>query len=133
MTRRRSSGGPRALSASLSASWGTRPAVWAGAARGDAPPALAAWAVCVWAVWLAAVVGAVLLLVATGVIASGPHHGMPGVVREGAWWPLRSWDAAWYERIAAAGYPADRVAREDAFFPLWPGVLWVGGRLGAAL
>ena len=99
----------------------------AGAARADARAALATWLV-----WLAAVVGAVALLVASGLIASGPHHGMPGVVREGALWPLRSWDAAWYERIADSGYPAGRVTREDAFFPLWPAVLAAVGRAGAA-
>src|SRR3954466_1263957 len=77
----------------------------------------------VWAIWLAAVTGLVALLVATGLIPSGPHHGMPGVVRDGPLWPLRSWDFAWYERIAEHGYPAHRVTREDAFFPLWPALL----------
>src|SRR5262249_42454425 len=104
MTRRRSSSGPRAPSASLSALWATDAQVGAGAVRDVSRAALATWLA-----WLAAVVGVVALLVATGLIASGPHHGMPGVVREGALWPLRSWDVAWYERIARSGYPADRV------------------------
>jgi hypothetical protein len=81
---------------------------------GAAAPALA-----VWAAWLTAVVGLVAIAVATGAIASGPHHGMPGVVREGPLWPLRSWDFAWYARIADHGYPG-AVGREHAFMPLWP-------------
>jgi hypothetical protein len=87
----------------------------------------------IWALWLAATVGLVALLVATGAIASGPHHGMPGVVREGPLWPLRSWDAAWYESIAEHGYPAGRVGREDAFFPLWPLLLHALSPLGSSL
>jgi hypothetical protein len=86
----------------------------------------------VWAVWFLAVVGLVALFVATGVIASGPHHGMPGVVREGPLWPLRSWDFAWYRRIAHHGYPPGRVTREDAFFPLWPLLLAALKPLGAS-
>src|SRR3954447_13388081 len=84
----------------------------------------------VWAIWLAAVTGVVALAVATGAIASGSQHGMPGVVREGPLWPLRSWDFAWYERIAEHGYPAGRTGREDAFFPLWPALLWALRPLG---
>jgi hypothetical protein len=87
----------------------------------------------VWAIWLAAVTGLVALAVATGAIASGAHHGMPGVVRDGPLWPLRSWDFAWYRRIAEHGYPAGRVAREDAFFPLWPLLLAALRPLGSSL
>src|SRR5690242_3775665 len=87
----------------------------------------------VWAVWLAAVAGFVALAVATGAIASGPHHGMPGVVRDGPLWPLRSWDFAWYRRIAEHGYPAGRVSRQDAFFPLWPLLLAALKPLGSSL
>src|SRR5262249_12151655 len=87
----------------------------------------------VWAVWLAAVAGFVVLAVATGAIASGPHHGMPGVARDGPLWPLRSWDFAWYRQIADHGYPAGRVSREDAFFPLWPLLLSALRPLGSSL
>src|SRR5262249_57334310 len=86
----------------------------------------------IWAVWLAAVAGFVALAVATGAIASGAHHGMPGVVRDGPLWPLRSWDFAWYERIAEHGYPAGRTGREDAFVPLWPALLATLKPLGAS-
>ena len=79
----------------------------------------------IWAAWLVAVVGVVALLVASGLIASEPATGMPGVVRDGLLWPLRSWDAAWYGRIARAGYPDDG-GREWAFFPLWPLLLRLG-------
>src|SRR3954452_8955993 len=87
----------------------------------------------VWVVWLAGTAGLVALAVATGAIASGPHHGMPGVVREGPLWPLRSWDFAWYRQIAEHGYPAGRVAKEDAFFPLWPLLLAALRPLGSSL
>src|SRR3954447_19490388 len=87
----------------------------------------------VWAIWLAAVTGLVALAVATGAIASGAHHGMPGVAREGPLWPLRSWDFAWYRQIAEHGYPAGRVAKEDAFFPLWPLLLAALRPLGSSL
>jgi hypothetical protein len=87
----------------------------------------------VWAVWLAGTAGLVALAVATGAIASGPHHGMPGVVRDGPLWPLRSWDFAWYRQIAEHGYPAGRVAKEDAFFPLWPLLLAALRPLGSSL
>src|SRR3954447_25386191 len=97
------------------------------------PPSPPRAALGVWALWLGAVVGLVALLVATRLIASGAHHGMPGVVREGPLWPLRSWDVAWYERIAEHGYPAGRVTREDAFFPLWPVLLRLLSPLGASL
>ncbi len=87
----------------------------------------------VWAVWAAGTAGLVALAVATGAIASGPHHGMPGVARDGPLWPLRSWDFAWYRQIARHGYPAGRVAREDAFFPLWPLLLAALRPLGSSL
>src|SRR4051812_8877253 len=87
----------------------------------------------VWAVWLAGTVALVALAVATGAIASGPHHGMPGVVRDGPLWPLRSWDFAWYRQIAEHGYPGGRVAKEDAFFPLWPLLLAALRPLGSSL
>jgi hypothetical protein len=87
----------------------------------------------VWAIWLGAVVAYVAILVATGLIPSGAHHGMPGVVREGPLWPLRSWDAAWYRLIAQHGYPAGRVTRADAFFPLLPALLWLLSPLGSSL
>ncbi len=81
----------------------------------------------VWAVWLVAVVGFVAFAVAVGLIPSGPaEKGMPGVTRIGALWPLRSWDFARYARIAAEGYPAGEVVRENAFFPLWPLLLAAG-------
>lgn len=98
------------------------------------PAASARAGLAVWAPWAAGVVALVAALVLTGAIASGPASGMPGVVREGLLWPLRSWDAAWYGRIAERGYPDD-VAREWAFLPLWPALLRLGpdGLVGAAL
>lgn len=96
--------------------------MWPGIRRQDVREALL-----VWAVWLAAVVGFVALCVAVGLIPSGPaEKGMPGVTRIGPLWPLRSWDFARYARIAVEGYPAGEVVRENAFFPLWPGVLAAG-------
>jgi hypothetical protein len=93
-------------------------------------------AVPVWAAWLAGVVGLVALAVATGAIASDRDAtGMPGTVRDGLLWPLRSWDFAWYERLAQGGYPEDVVLRQHAFFPLWPWLLGLGHPecVGAAL
>jgi hypothetical protein len=87
----------------------------------------------VWALWLAGTAGVLAVAVATGAIASGPHHGMPGVVRDGPLWPLRSWDFAWYRQIADHGYPAGRVSKEDAFFPLWPALLAALRPLGSSL
>lgn len=90
-------------------------------------------AVLIAAGFVAGTVALVAAAVAVGLIPSGPRHGMQGVAREGLLWPLRSWDAGWYERIAAAGYP-DRPSHEHAFFPLWPALLAAGGRpLGFAV
>ncbi len=81
----------------------------------------------VWALWLVAVVGFTALGVATGLIWTDESAtGMPGTVRDGLLWPLRSWDFAWYERLASGGYPEGIVRRQHAFFPLWPLLLSLG-------
>ena len=81
----------------------------------------------VWALWLVAVVGFTALGVATGLIWTDENAtGMPGTVRDGLLWPLRSWDFAWYERLASGGYPEGIVRRQHAFFPLWPLLLSLG-------
>ena len=76
----------------------------------------------IWAVWL----GAVLLAVGIG-LAAGAYTWSPGWGEHKGLWPLFAWDFNWYDVIGSAGYPADHVDRQYAFFPLWPLLLhWAG-------
>jgi len=85
-----------------------------------------------WAVWLGAVVAVTALFVAVGITPTqATHEGMAGVAWQGPLWPLRSWDFGWYARIAEHGYPS-QVAREHAFYPLWPALLALLSPLGAS-
>jgi hypothetical protein len=76
----------------------------------------------VWAVWLAVIAGAVLVLTTTGLV--DPAHRPAG----GRFWPLWSWDWGWYSGLAQHGYPP-RPGPTYAFFPLWPLVLHASGPL----
>jgi hypothetical protein len=82
----------------------------------------------VWVVWA--------LLTLAVMVASGRlrlltlHPHMRSVYAEdhGPLWLLRGWDFRWYSAIANNGYGDPS---SYAFFPLWPGLLWIFGHLGA--
>ena len=76
----------------------------------------------VWLAWL----GAVLATVGIG-LATGAYIQAPGWLVGRGLWPLFAWDFNWYHLIAEFGYPRVGVARQYAFFPLWPLVIrWSG-------
>ncbi|HEX6491767.1 MAG TPA: hypothetical protein VF002_10415 [Gaiellaceae bacterium] len=78
----------------------------------------------VWAGWLVAMLGVVVVGVETGLISDPAsrwtHFGGP-------LWPLFTWDYAWYERVASVGYPHGADSPLYAFFPLWPWLLRASG------
>jgi hypothetical protein len=75
----------------------------------------------IWLVWAAAIVAVLGLLRVTGYVAS-PPPGRPG----GFLSPLFSWDFDLYRYVAHHGY-TPYPSPTFAFFPAWPGVLWLGG------
>jgi hypothetical protein len=77
-------------------------------------PVVRIW--CAWALGVAITLGIGRL---TGAI--GPAHGRVG----GFLWPLWSWDFDLYRFVSHHGYTAGHVDPTYAFFPLWPGLLWV--------
>src|SRR4051795_11338127 len=75
----------------------------------------------VWLAWAAAVV-AVL-----AVARAGGYYGSAAPGRHGGFlWPLFSWDYDLYRYVAVHGY-TPFPSPTFAFFPLWPGVIKVGG------
>jgi hypothetical protein len=81
----------------------------------------------IWAPWAAATL---LLFVAAGhlrVVTLHPHMRSLYAEHHGPLWLLLGWDYRWYSAVAH-GYNG---TPSYAFFPLWPALLWVFGRVGA--
>src|SRR3954469_147268 len=77
----------------------------------------------VWLAWAAAGVAVLGGARASGYYGSAPP-GRPG----GFLWPLFAWDFDLYRYVARNGY-TPFPSPTFAFFPVWPGVLWLGGAL----
>jgi len=75
----------------------------------------------VWLAWAAAVVAVLAVARAAGYYGSAAP-GRPG----GFLWPLFSWDFDLYRYVARHGY-TPFPSPTFAFFPVWPGLLWLGG------
>lgn len=71
--------------------------------------------------WAAGVVAVLGVARAVGDVGP-PAPGRPG----GFLWPLFSWDYDLYRYVAVHGY-TPFPSPTFAFFPVWPGVLWLGG------
>jgi hypothetical protein len=80
-----------------------------------------------WLAWAAGVIAVLGVARATGYVGA-PAPGRPG----GFLWPLFSWDFDLYRYVARHGY-TPFPSPTYAFFPVWPGVLWLGGAVLAGL
>jgi hypothetical protein len=77
----------------------------------------------IWLLWAAAVVAVLGVARLVGYVGA-PAPGRPG----GFLWPLFAWDFDLYRYVARHGY-TPFPSPTYAFFPVWPGVLRLGGAL----
>lgn len=121
------------------------PAAAADGTGGSAAPAVLPWGATARAVLPAFVLTRVVVLAAALVGAAlwGIHDASAvydpaglttglGSVGDRIVAPFARWDAVWFLDIAEVGYPTSYEPR-TAFFPLYPGILRIGGLLGSAV
>ncbi len=70
----------------------------------------------------------VSIWVLTRIVTVGAGSGMALVMGKSVAYPWQTWDAGWFLHIAHHGYYADLGhSQTPAFYPLYPGLLWLGG------
>jgi len=82
----------------------------------------------VWIVWALLTLAVVVASGRLRLVTLHPHMRSVYAEGHGPFWLLRGWDYRWYSAIANNGYSDPP---SYAFFPLWPGLLWIFGHLGA--